>query len=256
MQLGLDNAGGELLPGGYASVRLRSQRDAVPLHIPVQRADLQQGRPAGRNRRPRRQGPVQDRDDRPRPRHAKSRSPPASRPTTASSSPPPDGLADGDKVRVVRRRRASPPRRRRSRTGRWRRFPHSPAPGLDAAHHDLLTAPDDAARGHFLGHRLYQCDPRSCSIGQALRRDERHGLAHPPLQHAVFRRRRRYRPMPTGVRSIFMQMLKRRGVTGGDARQRPCVGLGAHHHHAVLDLALALVDHGESLDLALARGLR
>jgi len=34
MQLGLDNAGGELMPGGYASVRLPLERDAVPLHIP------------------------------------------------------------------------------------------------------------------------------------------------------------------------------------------------------------------------------
>jgi RND family efflux transporter MFP subunit len=34
MQLGLDNAGGELMPGGYASVRLPLDRDAVPLHIP------------------------------------------------------------------------------------------------------------------------------------------------------------------------------------------------------------------------------
>ena len=33
MQLALDNAGGELMPGGYASVRLPLERDAVPLHI-------------------------------------------------------------------------------------------------------------------------------------------------------------------------------------------------------------------------------
>ena len=35
MQLVLDNAGGELLPGGYASVRLNLQRDGAPLHIPA-----------------------------------------------------------------------------------------------------------------------------------------------------------------------------------------------------------------------------
>jgi membrane fusion protein, multidrug efflux system len=34
MQLGLDNTGGELMPGAYASVRLTLQRDGVPLHIP------------------------------------------------------------------------------------------------------------------------------------------------------------------------------------------------------------------------------
>jgi len=35
MQLGLDNSGGELMPGGYANVRLNLQRDGVPLHIPA-----------------------------------------------------------------------------------------------------------------------------------------------------------------------------------------------------------------------------
>ncbi|MGA7808314.1 efflux RND transporter periplasmic adaptor subunit [Bradyrhizobium sp.] len=34
MQLGLDNSSGELLPGGYANVRLSLQRDTIPLHIP------------------------------------------------------------------------------------------------------------------------------------------------------------------------------------------------------------------------------
>jgi membrane fusion protein, multidrug efflux system len=34
MQLGLDNAAGELMPGGFANVRLSLQRDSVPLHIP------------------------------------------------------------------------------------------------------------------------------------------------------------------------------------------------------------------------------
>src|SRR5690242_6158260 len=34
MQLALDNAGGELMPGAYANVRLPLERDAVPLHIP------------------------------------------------------------------------------------------------------------------------------------------------------------------------------------------------------------------------------
>lgn len=34
MQLALDNTKGELMPGGYANVRLNLQRDAIPLHIP------------------------------------------------------------------------------------------------------------------------------------------------------------------------------------------------------------------------------
>src|SRR4249919_3692537 len=35
MQLALDNPNGELMPGGYASVRLPLLRDAAPLHIPA-----------------------------------------------------------------------------------------------------------------------------------------------------------------------------------------------------------------------------
>lgn len=34
MQLGLENPAGELMPGGFANVRLVLQRDSVPLHIP------------------------------------------------------------------------------------------------------------------------------------------------------------------------------------------------------------------------------
>jgi len=35
MQLGLTNSGGELMPGGYANVRLSLQRNSVPLSIPA-----------------------------------------------------------------------------------------------------------------------------------------------------------------------------------------------------------------------------
>src|SRR4029077_4371933 len=35
MQLALDNAGGELMPGAYANVRMSLARDAIPLHIPA-----------------------------------------------------------------------------------------------------------------------------------------------------------------------------------------------------------------------------
>jgi membrane fusion protein (multidrug efflux system) len=35
MQLALDNPNGELMPGGYANVRMSLVRDAVPLHIPA-----------------------------------------------------------------------------------------------------------------------------------------------------------------------------------------------------------------------------
>jgi membrane fusion protein (multidrug efflux system) len=35
MQLLLDNPNGELLPGGYANVKMSLARDALPLHIPA-----------------------------------------------------------------------------------------------------------------------------------------------------------------------------------------------------------------------------
>jgi membrane fusion protein (multidrug efflux system) len=35
MQLGLDNSAGELMPGGYANVKMSLARDTVPLHIPA-----------------------------------------------------------------------------------------------------------------------------------------------------------------------------------------------------------------------------
>ena len=80
-----------------------------------QRADLQPERPAGCDRRGGRQGAVQDRDHRPRSRHAISNWRRASRRRTASSSRRRTALADGDQVRVAGAPRASP---RRSRKGR------------------------------------------------------------------------------------------------------------------------------------------
>jgi hypothetical protein len=76
-------------------------------------------------------------------------------------------------------------------------------------------------------------------------------LPHPPLQHAIVRRDgiadRSHR------RAIHVQeMLKRCCIIRGNAGQRPRVGFSAQHHHAVLDLAVALVDDGKTLDLALA----
>jgi RND family efflux transporter MFP subunit len=43
MQLGLDNSKGELMPGGYASVKLNLERDTVPLHVPASAVIFDQG---------------------------------------------------------------------------------------------------------------------------------------------------------------------------------------------------------------------
>jgi RND family efflux transporter MFP subunit len=100
MQLALDNSKGELMPGGYANVRLSLQRDTVPLHIPASALIFNQnglrvatvggddrvlfktvtiGRDLGREI------------------ELSSGLAPDDRVITA----PPDGLADGDPVRVV-----------------------------------------------------------------------------------------------------------------------------------------------------------
>src|SRR2546430_15817058 len=79
-------------------------------------------------------------------------------------------------------------------------------------------------------------------------------LPHPPLQHAIVSRDdgadRAHR------RTVHVQQMRKRcRVAGRNAGERSRVALGAHHHHAVLDLALAFVDHGKALDLALAARL-
>src|SRR5205807_1496108 len=144
MQLALDNSKGELMPGGYANVRLPLQRDAVPLHIPASAL-----------------------------------------------------IFNKDGLRVA------------------------------------TVGPDDKV--------LF----KTVTIARE--------LTHPPLQHAGLGRDdiadRSYR------RAVqVQQMRERRHIAGRDTGQRPRVGLGAHHHHAVLDLTLALVDHCKALDLALASG--
>ena len=53
MQLGVDNASGELLPGGYATVRLDLPRRGGCAEHSVERADLQRERFVGRDRRQR-----------------------------------------------------------------------------------------------------------------------------------------------------------------------------------------------------------
>jgi len=100
MQLGLDNSAGELLPGGYASVRLGLERDGVPLHIPASALIF--------NRKGLRVATVGADDkvlfktvtiarDLGREIEIASGLSPDDRIIVA----PPDGLADGDQVRVV-----------------------------------------------------------------------------------------------------------------------------------------------------------
>src|SRR4029079_16409843 len=100
MQLALDNPNGELMPGGYANVRMSLQRDAVPLHIPASALIFNQS-----GLRVATVGP----DDR-----VKFKTFPIARdlgrdielssgiaPDDRIIVAPPDGLADGDQVRVA-----------------------------------------------------------------------------------------------------------------------------------------------------------
>jgi RND family efflux transporter MFP subunit len=101
MQLGLDNSSGELMPGGYASVRLSLQReDATPLHIPSSALIFNQ-----KGLRVATVGPdskvvfktVTIARDLGRDIELASGLSPDDRVIVA----PPDGIADGDEVRVV-----------------------------------------------------------------------------------------------------------------------------------------------------------
>ncbi|WP_128924527.1 efflux RND transporter periplasmic adaptor subunit [Bradyrhizobium guangxiense] len=100
MQLGLDNSNGELMPGGYASVKLNLQRDSAPLSIPASALIFN-----GNGLRVATVGaddkvlfkPVTIARDLGREIELASGIAPDDRVITA----PPDGLSDGDQVRVV-----------------------------------------------------------------------------------------------------------------------------------------------------------
>jgi membrane fusion protein, multidrug efflux system len=100
MQLALDNSGGELMPGGYANVRLSLQRDTVPLHIPASALIFNQN-----GLRVATVGP----DDRvlfktitiARDLGKEIELASGVTPDDRVIVAPPDGLADGDQVRVV-----------------------------------------------------------------------------------------------------------------------------------------------------------
>ncbi len=100
MQLALDNSAGELMPGGYANVRLSLQRDTIPLHIPASALIFNQN-----GLRVATVGPddkvlfktVTIARDLGKEIELASGIAPDDRVITA----PPDGIADGDPVRVV-----------------------------------------------------------------------------------------------------------------------------------------------------------
>lgn len=100
MQLALDNSAGELMPGGYANVKLSLQRDTIPLHIPASALIFNQN-----GLRVATVGPddkvlfktVTIARDLGREIELASGVAPDDRIIVA----PPDGIADGDQVRVV-----------------------------------------------------------------------------------------------------------------------------------------------------------
>lgn len=108
MQLGLDNTSGELMPGGYANVRLNLQRDSTPLSIPASALIFNQN-----GLRVATVGPgdkiqfkqVAIARDLGRTIELASGLSPEDRVVVA----PPDGIADGDQVRIAgRAARAKP----------------------------------------------------------------------------------------------------------------------------------------------------
>jgi membrane fusion protein, multidrug efflux system len=107
MQLGLDNSKGELMPGGYASVKLSLQRDGTPLQIPSSALIFNQS-----GLRVATVGPddkvsfktVTISRDLGRTIELASGLAPEDRVITA----PPDGIAEGDQVRVAGAKGAKP----------------------------------------------------------------------------------------------------------------------------------------------------
>src|ERR1700716_2637494 len=100
MQLALDNAKSELMPGGYANVKLSLQRDAVPLHIPASALIFNQNGLRGATVVPDAKDKfktVTIARDLGRDIELASGVSPDDRIIVA----PPDGIADGDQVRVA-----------------------------------------------------------------------------------------------------------------------------------------------------------
>ena len=225
MQLALDNANGELMPGGYANVKLSLQRDAVPLHIPASALIFNQN-----GLRVATVGPddkvlfktVTIARDLGRDIELASGLAPDDRIIIA----PPDGIADGDQVRVAGGKGSEPKKVSEKQEG--------------------LPRTQHVARMSEAHIR----DLRRVFSRMSLRSS---GYGCPPLQYAVLggddvaERADR--------RAVHVEQMRQRlGVARGHPCQRPPVVLGAQHGHAVLDLAVAAIDHGEGLDLALAAG--
>lgn len=107
MQLALDNPGGELMPGGYANVRMTLAREGSPLHIPASALVIDQD-----GIRVATVGP----DDKIRFKTVKIARDLGRDIELASGLDaydrvvvaPPDGIADGDKVRVAGAKKAKP----------------------------------------------------------------------------------------------------------------------------------------------------
>ena len=100
MQLALDNPNGELMPGGYANVRMSLARDTVPLHIPASALIFNQNGLRVATVGSDDKGlfkTVKIARDLGRDIELASGVSPDDRIITA----PPDGIADGDQVRVV-----------------------------------------------------------------------------------------------------------------------------------------------------------
>ena len=101
MLLVVDNAGGELMTGAFANVRLELPNPESAISVPASALIFDQSglrvATVGADDRVRAQAD----HDLARSRPARSRSPPASPRTIASSTSPPDGIASGDQVRIA-----------------------------------------------------------------------------------------------------------------------------------------------------------
>ena len=102
MQIIVDNAAGELMPGGYASIHLQIAGAAQRAQCALERADLRRQRPFHRHRGRRRSRAAQAGVARSATSAPWSNWPPGWRPSDRVIQNPPDGIGNGDQVRIAR----------------------------------------------------------------------------------------------------------------------------------------------------------
>ena len=117
----------------------------------------------------------------------------------------------------------------------------------------IHDSPRRRKRGFDLAQRRWLRPTGSPSRSRLARRGAE---ATPPATPARRHRPSRYRPAcPPACGPCCSRCASVASSLAGTRASVRAIVLGPQHHHAVLDLAIAAIDHGKALDLALAVGL-